>query len=95
VNAGESLSLQYHHAKDETIALVSGQVEIDLGDSAATLRAVILTPGDSVHVVPRMLHRLRAVDDSVLVQASTADSGRREDVVRLEDRYGRLGTSAP
>jgi len=95
VNAGESLSLQYHHAKDETIALVSGQVEIDLGDSATTLRAVSLSPGDSVHVLPGMLHRLRADEDSVLVEASTAASGWREDVVRLEDRYGRLGTTAP
>jgi mannose-6-phosphate isomerase-like protein (cupin superfamily) len=95
VTAGESLSLQYHHTKDETIALVSGQVEIDLGDSAETLRAVTLSPGDSVHVLPGMLHRLRAVQDSVLVEAATADSGWREDIVRIEDRYGRLGTTAP
>lgn len=95
VSAGESLSLQYHHSKDETIALVSGQVEIDLGTSADTLRAVRMTPGDSVHVIPGTLHRLRAVQDSVLVEASTADSGWREDVVRIEDRYGRLGTTAP
>ena len=95
VNAGQSLSLQYHQAKDETIALVSGKVEIDLGDSKDTLRAMSLSPGESVHVVPGMLHRLRAVEDSVLVEASTAASGWREDVVRLEDRYGRLGTTAP
>ena len=95
VNAGESLSLQYHHSKDETIALVSGQVEIDLGDSADTLRAVSLSAGESVHVLPGMLHRLRAIEDSVLVEASPAASGWREDVVRLEDRYGRLGTTAP
>jgi mannose-6-phosphate isomerase len=95
VNAGESLSLQYHHAKDETIALVSGHVQIDLGTAADTLRAVNLSPGESVHVTPAMLHRLRAVVDSVLVEASTADPGWREDVVRLEDRYGRLGTTAP
>jgi mannose-6-phosphate isomerase len=50
---------------------------------------------DSVHAVPGTLHRLRAIVDSVLVEASTADSGWREDVVRLEDRYGRLGTTAP
>ena len=95
VSAGESLSLQYHHAKDETIALISGHVEIDLGPAADSLRALSLSPGDSVHVPPGLLHRLRAVQDSVLVEASTADSGWREDVVRLEDRYGRLGTSAP
>lgn len=95
VSAGESLSLQYHHLKDETICLVSGQAEIDLGESMDSLRAVALSPGDSVHVPPGVLHRLRAVEDSVLVEASTADSGWREDVVRLEDRYGRLGTTAP
>lgn len=95
VNAGESLSLQYHRAKDETIALVSGRVELDLGSSETDLRAVTLNPGDSVHVVPGTLHRLRAVEDSVLVEASTAGAGWREDVVRLEDRYGRLGTTAP
>lgn len=95
VSAGESLSLQYHHAKDETIALVTGRAEIDLGDSAETLRAVSLSAGDSVHVLPGTLHRLRAIEDSVLVEASTADAGWREDVVRLEDRYGRLGTTAP
>lgn len=95
VSAGESLSLQYHHHKDETIALVSGHVEIDLGPAADALRAVTLSPGDSVHVPPGLLHRLRAIEDSVLVEASTADPGWREDVVRLEDRYGRLGTTAP
>jgi len=95
VKAGESLSLQYHHEKDETIALVSGQVEIDLGDSKETLSAATLSPGDSVHVLPGTLHRLRAVEDCVLVEASTAAEGWREDVVRLEDRYGRLGTTAP
>ena len=95
VSAGQSLSLQYHHAKDETIALVSGQAEIDLGTSVETLRAVSLSPGDSVHVAPGLLHRLRALEDSVLVEASTAHPGWREDVVRLGDRYGRLGTTAP
>lgn len=95
VSAGQSLSLQYHQAKDETIALVSGQVEIDVGSSVDTLRALTLSPGDSVHVRPGTLHRLRAVVDSVLVEASTADPGWRDDIVRLEDRYGRLGTTAP
>jgi mannose-6-phosphate isomerase len=95
VDAGASLSLQYHHAKDETIALVSGRVEIDAGDSVDTLRVLTLAPGDSVHILPGTLHRLRAVTDSVLVEASTADLGWRDDIVRLEDRYGRLGTTAP
>ena len=95
VTAGESLSLQYHEQKDETIALVSGRAELDLGTSADSLRNIALEVGTSVHVPPGLLHRLRALDDSVLVEASTADPGWREDVVRLEDRYGRDGTSAP
>jgi mannose-6-phosphate isomerase len=95
VNAGESLSLQYHEQKDETIALVSGRAELDLGTAADSLRSIALAVGTSVHVRPGLLHRLRALDDSVLVEASTADPGWREDVVRIEDRYGRDGTSAP
>ncbi len=75
--------------------MLSGQVEIDLGDSEETLRAVTLGPGDAVHVPPGLLHRIRALTDAVLVEASTAAPGWQEDVVRLEDRYGRTGTHTP
>jgi mannose-6-phosphate isomerase-like protein (cupin superfamily) len=95
VNGGESLSLQWHHEKDETIAVLSGQVELDLGASEETLRAVTVAPGESVHIPPGLLHRVRAITDSVLVEASTAAPGWQEDIVRLEDRYGRTGTQAP
>ncbi len=95
VTGGESLSLQWHHEKDETIAVISGEVEIDLGDSEETLHAVALGPGDAVHVPPHLLHRVRAITDAVLVEASTAAPGWQEDIVRLEDRYGRTGTHAP
>ena len=95
VNAGESLSLQWHHEKDETIAVLSGQVEIDLGSSEETLRAVAVAPGEAVHVPPRLLHRVRALSDAVLVEASTAFPGWQEDVVRVDDPYGRGGTHTP
>lgn len=95
VSQGESLSLQWHHEKDETIAVIAGQVEIDLGTSEDDLRAVPVAPGEAVHVPPGLLHRVRALSDAVLVEASTAAVGWREDVVRLEDRYGRSGTQAP
>ena len=95
VTGGESLSLQWHHEKDETIAVLSGQVEIDLGATEESLRAVPLAPGESVHVPPGLLHRVRAITASVRVEASTAAPGWQEDVVRLEDRYGRTGTHAP
>jgi mannose-6-phosphate isomerase len=95
VNAGQALSLQYHHDKDETIAVLSGDAQIDVGDDEASLRTVRLPAGSSIHVPPGLLHRVRAVSDTVLVEASTAGPGWREDVVRLEDSYGRHGTSAP
>ena len=95
VNGGESLSLQWHHEKDETIAVISGRVEIDLGDTEETLRAVPVGPGEAVHVPPGLLHRVRALTDAVLVEASTAAPGWQEDVVRLGDRYGRTGTHTP
>jgi mannose-6-phosphate isomerase-like protein (cupin superfamily) len=95
VNGGESLSLQWHHEKDETIAVISGEVLIDVGDSEDTLEAVTLAPGDALYVPPRLLHRVRAITDAVLVEASTAAPGWQEDVVRLDDRYGRRGTQAP
>lgn len=95
VSGGQALSLQWHHQKDETIAVLSGHVEIDLGASEGDLRAVPVAPGEAVHVPPGLLHRVRALSDAVLVEASTAAAGWREDVVRLEDRYGRRGTQAP
>jgi mannose-6-phosphate isomerase len=95
VNAGQALSLQYHHHKDETIAVLSGEAQIDVGNDEASLRTVDLPAGSSIHVPPGLLHRVRAVSDAVLVEASTAGLGWREDVVRLSDTYGRHGTSAP
>jgi mannose-6-phosphate isomerase len=95
VNAGQALSLQYHHHKDETIAVLSGEAQIDVGDDEASLHTVDLPTGSAIHVPPGLLHRVRAVSDAVLVEASTAGPGWREDVVRLEDRYGRDGTNKP
>jgi mannose-6-phosphate isomerase len=95
VDAGQSLSLQWHHHKDETIAVLSGKVEIDLGATEDDLRSVPVAPGESVHVPPLLLHRVRALTDAVLIEASTAAAGWREDIVRLEDRYGRSGTRTP
>ncbi len=59
------------------------------------LRTIPVAPGEAVHVPPGLLHRVRALSNTVLAAASTAVPGWREDVVRLEDRYGRSGTQAP
>jgi mannose-6-phosphate isomerase len=93
--AGGELSLQRHLAKDETLAVQSGRVRIEHGPDAARLRTVTLLPGDCLHIPPQVLHRLSADVDSVVLEASTAGAGWRTDVVRLEDRYGRGGTTLP
>jgi mannose-6-phosphate isomerase len=90
---GESLSLQWHHDKDEIIMVLSGQVEFDIGMSEDGLRAVPVAPGEAVHVSAGLLHRVRALSDAVPVEASTAVPGWREDVVRLEDHYCRSTSS--
>jgi len=95
VKAGESLSLQYHNEKTETICVVEGRASIDFGTDEQTLETAELGPGHVIHLPAGVLHRVRADEDLLLVEASTAATGWAHDVVRLEDRYGRSGTSAP
>jgi mannose-6-phosphate isomerase len=95
VTAGESLSLQLHNRKDETISVVSGELVFEAGPSAGLLERTTMIAGDTVHVPAGVVHRVIAVTDVLLVEASTAGIGWQHDVVRLADQYGRGGTSAP
>ncbi len=95
VNAGQSLSLQYHEYKEETISLISGSAEIQYGQVGGELTTVEFGSGDTIHLPTGAVHRVTAVTDIVFAEASTAPPGWREDVVRLEDAYGRAGTTAP
>lgn len=92
VRAGHSLSLQYHVVKEEVIAVQRGTARVEIGTDPAALTELRLGPGDSVHLAPGVLHRVTAVDDLVLLEASTTEL---DDVVRLDDRYGREGSAAP
>ena len=85
INQGHALSLQYHNIKDETIYLWSGKLlfEIEV-DGVLTKRE--MQPGDAVHVTPKTVHRMTAIEDADVFEASTPEL---HDVVRLEDRYGR------
>ncbi len=85
VNAGESLSLQYHVKKEETLYLLSGEVELTLRwqDEEQVKR---MLPGMIFHIYPGLVHRIAAIQDSDVLEASTTEL---DDVVRLEDRYGR------
>ena len=86
VHAGEQLSLQYHREKDETLYLTEGLAEIEIGEVGRPPITEILRPGGAFHVPPGTVHRLHALEDSVFLEVSTPEL---EDVVRLEDRYGR------
>lgn len=92
VDAGHSLSLQYHRVKDEVIWVQQGTARVQVGDEPALLATLDLGPGDAVHLPPGRIHRVTAVTDVVLLEASTTEL---DDVVRLADDYGREGTSAP
>ena len=93
VKAGEALSLQFHRVKDEIIYVESGRVEFTIGAPGAAVPNVeVVGPGAAFHVTPGVVHRMRALEDSFLLEVSTPQL---DDVVRLEDVYGREGTSAP
>jgi mannose-6-phosphate isomerase len=86
VRAGEQLSLQFHREKDETIYVHEGRIELEIGDPGGALDTEVVTPGHSFRIRPGVVHRWRALEDSVVLEASTPEL---DDVVRLEDRYGR------
>jgi len=89
VDAGHTLSLQYHEVKDETIFLFSGEMKFWAGPSMEALEEVPLKGGEAFRVRPGTIHRMEAVTDCDILEASTPHL---EDVVRLEDRYGRVPT---
>ena len=86
VRKGEALSLQYHERKDEFQYLLKGAVDIELGGADGRLDTTRMTAGDTLHITPGTRHRLTAVEDSDIFEVSTPEI---DDVVRLEDRYGR------
>ena len=87
VEAGHSLSLQYHERKDETIYLLRGRLRFFVGRSKNDLQEVALVEGQSYRITPGTVHRMEAITDVDILEASTSDI---DDVVRLEDRYGRV-----
>ena len=93
VKAGESLSLQFHRVKDESWYVLDGRAKLELGAAGdAVLKTEMISAGDCFHLKPGTVHRVTAVEDTTIIEASTPHL---DDVVRLEDRYGREGTSAP
>jgi len=89
IKAGSQLSLQYHEKKDEAFLVQDGTLDLVLGGGAEQ-RVERLEPGMSYHVTPGTVHRFRAVTDCTLFEVSTPEL---DDVVRLEDDFGREGTT--
>lgn len=88
IKKGHRYSLQYHEHKKETQYLLKGKVKFYLGESADTLSEIIMDPGDKLDVYPGMIHRAEALEDAEILEVSTNDL---EDVVKLDDDYGRSG----
>jgi mannose-6-phosphate isomerase len=93
VRAGESLSLQFHREKDESWYVQSGRAELEVGAvGEAVLSREVLRPGAALRFPPGTVHRVKALEDTTILEVSTSQL---EDVVRLEDAYGREGTTEP
>jgi mannose-6-phosphate isomerase len=93
IRAGEALSLQYHELKHESWLVHEGRARLELGQAdGGELEIVEVEPGDALRYPPGTLHRVTALEDTLIVEVSTPQL---DDVVRVEDRYGREGTSAP
>ena len=91
IRAGQRLSRQFHRVKEETLMVQGGEMDLEVGPAGSSeLRR--MRAGDVFHVVPGTIHRMIAVTDVDVVEVSTPEL---DDVVRLEDVYGREGTSAP
>jgi mannose-6-phosphate isomerase len=93
IRAGHSLSLQFHREKDESWYVQSGRAELELGNVGdAVLNKEVIATGASFRYRPGTVHRVTALEDTTILEVSTPHL---DDVVRLEDRYGREGTSKP
>ena len=92
IEAGKRLSLQYHQEKDESILVISGRLRLHHGQPGGPISTTDLGPGEHRHIPVGLVHRYEAIDRCELVEVSTPQLA---DVVRLEDDYGREGTSAP
>jgi quercetin dioxygenase-like cupin family protein len=92
IEAGRRLSLQRHEVKDESILVTAGRLRLYLEDDGGTVQVEELVPGDHRHVRTGRIHRYEAIERTELTEVSTPEL---DDVVRLEDDFGREGTVAP
>lgn len=87
IMAGKRLSLQYHKIKDETIIVKKGTLQLEIGTSKSELKTLVLNEGEAHHIAAGVLHRMSGVTDVEIFEVSTSEFN---DVVRVEDDYGRV-----
>ncbi len=92
IETGKRLSLQRHEVKDESILVVSGRLRLWLEDDEGVVQTVELGPGAARHVATGRIHRYEAIERCELMEVSTPEL---DDVIRIEDDFGREGTNAP
>jgi mannose-6-phosphate isomerase len=93
VKAGHKLSLQFHRRKDESWYLLEGRAEVEFaGPGEGVTISEVIVPGAAFRIRPGTVHRIRALEDSVMLEVSTPHL---DDVVRLEDQYGRAEAEQP
>ena len=91
VKAGAALSLQFHNEKDESWLVQSGRAKLELGEvGQRVLTEEVIFPGVAFRFRPGTVHRVTAIEDTTILEVSTPQL---DDVVRLQDLYGREGTS--
>lgn len=86
IRKDEQLSLQFHRRKDEVIYVHQGRIKLEVGEPGRTPDVEVVGPGRAFRFTPGTVHRWRALEDTLILEVSTPDL---DDVVRLEDRYGR------
>ena len=88
VRAGQALSLQFHKLKDESWYVQAGRAMLEIGAPGdATPASEVVGPGAAFRLRPGTVHRVRALEDTTILEVSTPHL---DDIVRLEDRYGRI-----
>jgi mannose-6-phosphate isomerase len=88
VRTGQALSLQFHKQKDESWYVSEGRAVLEMGAPGdATPASEVVSAGAAFRIRPGTVHRVRAIEDTLIVEVSTPHL---DDVVRLEDDYGRI-----
>ncbi len=92
IETGRRLSLQYHERKLESILVLSGRLRLWLEGDDGDIRIEELGPGQARLIQVGRTHRFEAIDRAELLEVSSPEL---DDVVRIEDDFGRRGTTAP